>query len=272
MTDYFSYNDGKGIVPDGAFRISPSQVSRYFDQTSQWYREFLLGEKGFQGSTASELGTIVHAAAAMYFDHQCVYGKQIEDYLDSITDPEIDKSIIREQYPIMIETLINEFLSTNLGTHSEQFLWHEVLPGIGVGGSIDNYDKNKATITDFKTMGSLDKARLPKSFPRAYWFQQMLYAWLMIKNGFKVDYVRLAFVTRNNTGRFNDKGKALKDYPSEVYTLIEQVTDESLEIIDGCVNTIAHSVQLWQNHPELRFALAQDWRLRAPEKPKLFKD
>ena len=50
MTDknYFAYNEGRDITK-GAFRISASQVSKFFDKTSEWYHEHLLGQKSFKG-------------------------------------------------------------------------------------------------------------------------------------------------------------------------------------------------------------------------------
>jgi len=270
--DYFSYNDGKGIIKPGDFRISPSQISRFFDDTNRWYREFLLGEAGFQGSTATELGNVVHAAAAMYIDSKSVDRQQLINHVNSIKNPEIDKSVINSQYQVMIETLINGYLSENVGTNSEEFIWKEIYPGIGVGGSVDMYNANTHKITDFKTMGSLDKARLPSKFPRAYWFQQLVYAWVTIQNGRPVDFIELAYVTRSNVNRTNDKGKPLKDYPSVVHVIREAVTAESLALIESVIYLIADSVKTWQTQPELRYLLAQDYRLKQPPAAVLFKD
>ena len=272
MNKYFQYCDGAGIVKPGDFRISASQVSRFFDQTSQWFNEFLEGQSGFQGSTASELGNCVHAAAAMYIDNGAVDYRAIEEYIDNIKDPDIDKDVIRAQYEIMINTLIDGYLDGNKGTDSELFIWKEILPGIGAGGSIDKYDRNRAKITDFKTMGSLDKARLPSKFPRAYWFQQMTYAWVLTQNGYPVDYIELVYVTRHNTGRVNDKGKALKDYPSQVHIVRETVTAETLEIIGNCLKLVAESVDTYKKQPELRHLLSQDMRLKVKPAPTIFKD
>lgn len=271
MNNPFEYNDGKDITGD-AFRISPSQLSRFFDDTSSWYREMLLGESGFQGSTASELGTVVHAAAEMYHNTGQVDTQAIEAYITNLTTPDLDKNEIRFQYRFMVEALINCYLSTNKGTDTELFIWQELIPGVGVGGSIDKYNEHKATITDYKTMGSLDKARVPSVFPRAYWFQQLTYAWVLRKQGKPVDYLELVYVSRNNTGRTNDKGKALKDYPSEVNIVRLQVTQNDLDIIESCLMLVAESVKTWNEHPELRHLLAQDMRLKTKPKPKLFKE
>ena len=272
MTDYFSYNTGTDVIPSGAFRISPSQLSKFFDSTSQWYREHLLGEApAFTGSTASELGNCVHAAAHMYFDTKSVDKQAILSYINSITNPDVDKSILRAQIKPMIETLINQFLKLNVGTHAEYFAHTLISPGVYAAGSIDMYDERKATIYDFKTTGSLDTARIPTSFPRAYWFQQMTYAYILRQQGLPVDYLKLVYITRDNTGRISEKtGKPLKDYPSECHIVTELVTQDSLDLIKGVLKLIAASVTTWQSNPELRYLLAQDYRLFSPSKPKLF--
>lgn len=271
MTDYFSYNSGS-TLPESAFRIAPSQLSRFFDSTSQWYRENLLGEApAFTYSTASELGTVVHAAAHMYHDTRTVDRSSIEAYISSLP-PDVDKALIREQYPVMVETLINQHLSSNLGTHAEFFSSLEILPGIFIAGTVDSYCSRRRRIRDYKTMGSLDTARLPTSFPRAYWFQQLTYAYILIQNGHPVDFIDLVYVTRNNTGRYNDKGKPLKDYPSQVHVLTEPVTAENLDLISGVLKLVAHSVRHWHQNPDHRYLLAQDFRLYVKPKPTLFKD
>jgi hypothetical protein len=273
MTDYFGYNNGSDVIPKDTFRISPSQLSKFFDQTNQWYREHLLGEAGFQGSTATHLGNCVHAAAQMFIETGRVDNSAIVKYVNSITDPEVEKPIINEQHPYMINSLLDLIANTPITKpECELFAHAEVLPGVVAAGSIDMYSANNGgTITDWKTMGSLDKARLPAKFPRQYWFQQMTYAWILRQQGKPVSQCRLVYITRNNTGRFNDKGKPLKDYPSQTHILTEPVTDESMQIIEGVLKVVAESVLLWNSNPEYRHILAQDDRLRAPKKPKLFK-
>lgn len=269
MNQYFNYNDGAGIVPENAFRISASQLSRFFDQTSQWYHEFLLGEEGFQGNTSTELGNCVHAAAAMYTDTKSVDKIAISNYIDTlIGKPDVDTRVIREQHKPMIEALINQYLARNVPTHREEFIWQEILPGIGVGGSCDAYDANTGTIIDYKTTSSKSA---PSSFYRSYWFQLMTYAWIYKQMDRPVNKLRLVYVSRNETGRISETtGKPMKDYPSTVWTLEHTITEQDMNIINGCINTVANSVKLWNENPELRFALAQDWRLYEKPKPELF--
>lgn len=266
MKDYFSYNDGAGIVPEDHFRISPSQLSRFLDSTSQWYREFLLGEApAFAGNTASELGTCVHAGAQMYAETGEIYFDQIASYITSISNPEVDPSRIFEQHEPMLDALVNQYLSFNMPSDTELFLYKEIIPGIGVGGSIDSIIGS--TIVDYKTTSSLTP---PKTISRPYWFQQMAYVWLARMNGYSINTIRLVFITAQEVNRISEKtGKSLKDYPSTVTLVEHHVTDQDIEIIDSTLKLVAHSVKAWNDQPEIRHLLAQDWRLRPTPSLKL---
>lgn len=273
MIDYFKYNDGRDIIPEDVLRISPSQLNKFFDTTHQWWAENFYDEAGFEGNTASELGNCVHAAAAMYFDSGQVDKTAIEQYINSISNPEVDNTEIQAQWKIMSEKLINDFLMRNKGTESEPFVGAEVIPGVWAAGSIDMYDENKATIYDYKTTGSLDRARIPTSFPRSYWFQQMTYAWIQRQNGNPVDHLELVYITRDNCGRISEKtGKPMKDYPSEVHRLKHTITSDDMEIITSCLNLVAESIRFWQDNPEYRHLITQDMRRKEKPKPKIFKD
>lgn len=265
--NYFSYNTGKDVTKD-AFRIGASQVSKFFDSTTSWYRENLLGEEGFTGNTASTLGTIVHAGIEMYIDTGEVDWEAIDAHLDTITDPEIDVNHIYSQYEVMISTAI-DYIQTNFSSNTikaEQFVFHEILPGIGAGGSIDALRGD--TIIDWKTTGAKTP---PTRFSRNYWFQQMTYAWVLKQQGIDIRYLKLVFITKNETGRVSEKtGKPLKDYPSTCTVVTEEVTDENLDLIGSCLKLVAESVQTWEKDPSIRHLLAQDMRLKPKPKPILF--
>lgn len=262
---YFTYNAGKDITGDG-FRISPSQLSRFFDETSKWFREFLLEEEGFQGNTGSTLGTIVHGCLHMCYDNGTYGDDLVEEYLATISNPEIDKDHIRNQYPSMVAAAL-PFLEQNRPTEMEKFVAHEVMPDIWVGGSIDAIRGD--TIYDFKTTSSKTP---PKGFSRPYWFQQMAYAWVLKQQGADIRFIKLLYITQADVNRVSEKtGKALKDYPSTLTVVPEEVTQEKLDLIGSCIDLVAESVQTFKSTPELRHLLAQDNRLKVKPKPVLFK-
>ncbi len=263
--DYFAYNEGKEIT-DGAFRISASQVSKFFDNTSQWYRENLLGETGFEGNTATNLGTIVHAGIEMFVTEGEVDWEVLQTHIDSIDHPEIDNDYITSQYATMIHAAL-PYVENNMPDVVEEFIFHEILPGIGAGGSLDARYYN-GRIKDWKTTSAKSP---PTKFSRSYWFQQMVYAWVLKQKGITIDYIDLVFITTSETGRWSEKtGKALKDYPSTCTVITEPVTQEGLELIGSCLAIIAESVDVWNKQPELRHLLAQDSRCKVKPKPITF--
>lgn len=265
--DYFTYNNGEAVTK-GAFRISASQVSKFFDSTSQWYHEHLLGEGGFTGSTASNLGTVVHAGIEMYVTDGAVDYAALEAHINSIDDPEVDNNEILKNYAHMIDTALS-YVGSNMPEVVEEFVFHELLPGVGVGGSIDARYVAKRRLKDWKTTSA---KTAPTKFSRSYWFQQMTYAWVLKQKGITIDYIDLVYITKGEVGRVSEKtGKPLKDYPSVVSVVTEEITDEKLELIGSCLKLIAESVQTWKEQPELRHLLAQDLRLKAKPKPVLFK-
>lgn len=264
LKDYFTYNDGKDIT-NGAFRISASKVSDFFDRTSAWYHEHLLGEGGFQGSTASELGTVVHAGLEMQSLEGQVHHNAIEDYVLSIENEEVDKQDIMSAYLPMLDAGL-QYLERHPQDVVEEFVFHELLPGIGVGGSIDA--RTQRIITDWKTTSA---KTAPTKFSRAYWFQQMTYAWVLKQKGVNIEYLKLVYITKADVNRVSEKtGKPLKDYPSVVTEVVEEVTEEKLDLIGSCLMLIAESVQLWAERPDLRHILAQDMRLKPKPKPIIF--
>lgn len=267
--DYFVYNDGSDVT-NGAFRISASKISKFFDRTSEWYHEELLGEGGFTGSTASYLGTVVHAGIEMYVTDGEVDYDAIEKFILSIEDPEVDGDDILRSYPSMLGVALDYVENGNKPDVVEQFVFHEVLEGVTVGGSIDAMYIARRRLKDWKTTSA---KTAPTRFSRGYWFQQMVYVWVLRKKGIIIDYIDLVYITKGEVGRVSEKtGKPLKDYPPTCSVVTEEVTESALELIGSCIHLVAESVKAWKEQPELRHLLAQDYRLKPKAKPILFKN
>lgn len=270
MGAYFSYNPGD--VPEGAFKISPSQLSRFFDNTREWVGEFFLDEPGFKGNTMSNLGNVVHGLAEMSMSGEPVDYAKAEAFIDSLEDPEIDKAFIRRNYQPMFEALQSQFLWNATGT-PEVFLKEEIAPGVFLGGSIDLL--NDEEVTDYKATSALNA---PTDVRRAYYFQQMCYVWLARKKGMNIKRFRLVYITTHEVGRISEKtGKPMKDYPTTVSHVVHEVTDSDIELIEGVMKLVADFVLAWKAYPEIRHVLAQDYRLKgslpinmSKEKPSLF--
>lgn len=272
-TGPLAYNNGVGVLKPGDFRISASGIARFFTAPTAWFRENLLGESGFVSSTASVLGTCVHYVAETYaktHDFTEQNKQEIEDYIVAHTDPsftdynnEVDGDIIRSQYKIMAQNVVSEYLAYNQPDQVEPFVTEEILPGIFVGGSIDNI--SPGMIVDYKTT-SLTK--LPESIKFEYKLQLLTYAWIMRKQGTPIDRIRIVYVSRDVVGAISPKtGKQFKSYPSEVKVLTENITEQDFEYIEGIIKLIAASVDRWNKVPDDRYLLAKDYRLKTSEAP-----
>lgn len=251
------YNNGENVVPKGHIRVGASGIAKFITSTRQFWGELMLGEEGFVGSTASVLGTCTH----FYGEDSLLNGEvdqaEIEKYIEK--HPHLDQDFIREQHPIMGGALLDYIQSNLSGTLvPERFVFEEILPGIGVGGSIDLIAGD--TIIDWKTTSALSA---PKTMSYQYRLQLLTYAWILRKQGHTINRIRIVYITTNVTGRVSETtGKPMKDYPTDVTVLNEQITDEDMDMIEGIINVICHSVKRWQEVPADRFLLAQDWRLK----------
>lgn len=270
MHDYFKYNEGYDQLPEGAFKVSPSRLSKFFDATSAWYDENLQGGEGFTGNTASHLGTVVHALAEAYVkEGQFLSDSLVEEYLDSIQDPEVDKDYIRMQYPIMAATLRDQFLCKNDFATTEAFIHKKIKKHVYAAGSTDALLVDH-TLVDYKTTSALSA---PTSISRNYWFQQMTYVWIYRHIGIPVNRFKLVYVTTNDVGRVSEKtGKPLKDYPTEVVELVHDVSSNDMEIIENCLKVVADSVIAWDEMPEIRHLLSQDYRNKQLLRSDVFKN
>jgi len=267
-----AYYSGKREVGDTSFRISASQISRFFSHTNQWYREHLLKEDGFLSSTSSVLGSVVHRMAEQYARNGEVTEqdyKDIEEYIDAYTtpgydeyNPEVDATVIRQQYPIMGNTLINGYVADNMPTEVEPFYYKEMLPQIGIGGSVDGVliEDGITCVTDYKTINTLS---IPDKISYQYRLQLLVYAYLLSKNGHNVQQIRIIYVSRNNVGRVSEKtGKPLKSYPSQVKVITETINQQDLLFIEDIIKLVTESVECWNKLPKMRYLLAQDFRLK----------
>jgi len=182
------YNDGTNIVPKGEFRIGASGISRFFTSTSSWVKENLTDQgKAFIGNQGSVTGTILHGLAEAYLKDDELSDEVIHAYIakQSTIIDDLDTNYVYEQYPIMWNAL-KLWLDSNVykaEAISEEFIYQELLPGIGVGGSIDFYSPETMTLYDFKSYRSKTK---PKAIAYAYRSQLLTYSLLLIKKHQKI--------------------------------------------------------------------------------------
>jgi len=248
--DYF---DGKNELPEGAIRIGASSFSTFVSRPWQWFKEQILGIGGFDGSTASVIGTIVH-----YCSEQKAQGKEpdtneIDQYIENQSgNINVDKSIVADNWKPMAMELVNSYVLPNINQYTsvEEFITYDLGDGIYVGGSIDAIQGD--TIVDYKTYNSATK---PSSIPAHYKQQLLVYAWVLKQHNRIMDRIRLVYINRPiDTRRASEKtGKPIGKYtPPEVTVLTELITSEDLKWIGDMISLAKDKLLATEQHPELR--------------------
>lgn len=285
MTTELHYVSGQTIIPENAFGISPSGVSKFIEKTHEWYQEMILGNKSFTGSTATVLGSIVHFCAEQFIKHKKVNYDEIYKYIftqtcllkpdeeflaltteeskieyltNNCNNTEIDAIYILEQWRPMGQALINHLIKTGIPEQSEPMVKAEVMPGYWASGSIDAI--RHGMIIDYKTTSD----KTPKQYiPMHYRYQLLTYAWICKQNNMPIDRISIIWVTNNDINRISETtGKAMKDYPTQAVQVIEQVTETDYQFIESILTMIASTVDASRTHPELTWLLFKDPRLR----------
>lgn len=269
----FKYYDGLDQLPAGAFKISPSGVEKFFSDKTTWYRENLLGEdKKFTGSTSTVLGTCCHAAAEVVANaimegvpHDSdELADAIEDYISTYDDNEnYDTDKIRSLWYSMAEPLIKDYVLQSNTVATENYISHELLPGVWVGGTYDAITSTapgdslenpigQLTVRDYKTASSK-----PSMFSYAYKLQAYTYAYILHQKGIKVSQVELCYTIQPT-----------KTLPVRTFNFTAPFDDQAYVFIEGILMLIAESVQCFKDWPDMQYLLAADYRLKKNDIPR----
>jgi hypothetical protein len=240
------------VLPDDAkFKISPSQIAKFFNLPSVWYKEEVLGEKEFTGNTSTYLGTIVHKAAELFLTNKPLDKIILDGYVDTIDNPDVDKSEIKKHYPAMVEALANEYL---IGVDRdtalcERQVYTPIKDGIYVGGSIDLIETRNGMVVDFKTTNTKPNTT---SIPVHYKIQLLAYWYMLRSNGYKnLDRIRLVYVV-----------KPTKTLPVRVFKVTETVSPEDYTLINDTLKLMADTMLLHYEKPELDYIMFKSYKLK----------
>ena len=274
----FEYYDGAKHLPDGAFKISPSGVEKFFSDKVTWYSENLLGAaKKFTGSTATVLGTCVHAAAEVVatckienipYDSEELHDA-VQAYINTYAaNEDYDVGKIETLWHNMAEMLIKDFVLEANTLATENYITHELIPGVWVGGTYDAITSSDPTATwqdvlDGKNVGTLTirdyktASKLPSSFSYAYKLQAYTYAYILHQKGIKINEVELCYAVQP-TKTIGIRTKNFKlPFDEAAYNFIE-----------GILHVIADSVQCFKDWPDLRYLLMHDYRQKINDIPR----
>jgi hypothetical protein len=251
------------IPENGIMKFSPSQFSKFIQAPHNWYRSEVLGEDGFSHNTSSVLGTVVHYCAEMVAKGEEVNKKVIEEYIiGKLVHDDYVPGIVMGQYTEMAERLVNDYVLENEFFEVETQHIAHLKDGYYAAGTLDalHGDKNDCLIVDYKTYSSKTK---PKVIPAYYKYQLLVYAFILIQNGYNPTRIRLVYVNRNIEGEISEKTqKRMKSYPPEVTILTENVTDEDIEFIGGLLELAVDTCEASKKHPELTHVIWHDPRLK----------
>ena len=131
---------------------------------------------------------------------------------------------ISDMINLFIGTAVHDLLERHdKGEYVELYLKHEILDGYYVSGKIDKFDRLNMEVVDYKT------ARVSKIVYndfRDWRMQGLIYAWLLLKNGYYADKIRfiallkdwshLAKYTKNNNDDYYPES-AVYIYEQKVY-------------------------------------------------------
>ena len=262
MSTRLDYIPGSSIVPPDVFTISPSSLGKFFDEPYTWYREHVLGERSFDQTTSTCLGTIVHFCGEDFILSGQVDRTEIYRYLYSVvcptnspefpsTEPEmlavlqsykhvsIDIQHILNQYRPMGNALLDYIrkLPKHAPLVSEQMVAAEVIPGFYIAGSCDL--RQGSNLYDFKTTSALSAS--------------------------------IIWITTNQVNRISpDTGKPMKDYPATCSVSKSIIIDEqSLEFIESILKLVAETVQFVLANPDKAYITFRDYRLKLSEIPQI---
>ena len=264
IKDMLQYNDGKDTLPDGAFRISPSQIGMFFAYPRIWYENQFLNKNKFLGNSGSVKGTGMHAVAEKYAKDKVVNETDVlavEEYIgeQAALYDTVEEDEVLKHWKHMGIALVN-YIKDDLPTHAEDFKAMEIMPNIWLGGSIDAYNENTGTVTDYKSYGGGLSA--PKAIKFEYKIQLLAYAMLYRNEGYQVNTIRIIYVTNHNVNRLNAKGKPLPDYPAKATELTLAMTPELWEEAENAIQLIADTVTLHKAHPEYIYLLYKSMALK----------
>lgn len=230
-----------GDVEKDKFKISPSQLSSFFNDSAEWFRKNVTKDEVFEGNTNTVLGTVVHYFAECYANNKKPNIIEIEDFINSYNDnPEVDVSEVKKNYKGMVDVLKSEYLEKSMTpTEVEPFIKYELEPGFVVAGSVDA--RIGKTVVDYKTCkvkpSGMDKHRL----------QLMTYAYIYSKLGIDIEKIRVVYVQR-----------ATKTLPPRIWEFEEEVTFFDFNWIEEQLKIVSGSLKLYQQYPHLKDILFRD--------------
>lgn len=190
------YNQGD--IKEGQFRISPSQLNKFFSDSGSWYKENVLNQNRFEGNTSSVIGSLLHHRIEEYYKGNFInldtLTEEEFEYLARYKDnPVVDGWVVPEDFIAMWKVWLDSEWSMLEPIVVEPFISKQVTDEYIIGGSVDMVYKlpnGKVVLVDWKTT-----AKKPSSVTQ-YLMQNKAYCWIYEQLGKKIDYYSWVYITR----------------------------------------------------------------------------
>ena len=241
IPEMFQYVD----VPtpeDCIHKISPSQISKFFEYPRLYYEERIQGkESDFQGNTSSVLGTINHhifkcVALGKEVKREDI-NEQLKKYSELKPELNLDLNEIMTNYPLVAEVVVNDYIlkSTASLVKVEEQVLIQVDDGIYLGGTYDRLEGD--CIVDYKNVGTKPNEN---AIPFNYKIQLLSYAYALRKLGHEVNRIRLVYGVRPT-----------KTIGARCIVVTESIDYVAEKLINDTIKLISESVIICHNRPEL---------------------
>jgi hypothetical protein len=236
------------LPEDCFFKISPSSISKFFDFPVIWYKEQILGDRQFTGSTATVLGSIIHGLAEFYAKGLPTDRDLVEKYLrQHMMNPEVNCKEIRDLYPDMAKLLINDYIKHNKPTEVEVSIVTQIEPGIYLGGTCDNL--TGTTVVDYKNVSQKPAG---DTIPWGYYIQMMAYAYLYRKEKkVNVDRIRLVYTIRPT-----------KTIGPRLHIVNRTIDETDYKAFEDVLTIMCDTVKLSRLKPEFNHILFKSMQLK----------
>ena len=257
--DYKDIFEYKGTPVPKGIRISPSQISKFFDYPKIWYQEEILKQpKEFKGSTSTVLGTTLH-----YIFEQALLNNEISKtelneairkYRKTLPAENINAEEVIGLYPEMAIPVIQEFIdplrSSNAKFTIEEPLCYKLDDGIYLAGKTDLIYDN--VVSDYKNASTKPSTVDKGIIPFNYKIQLLAYAYIKHKTAI-IDpkFIEINYIVRPT-----------KTIPARYFRVRETILEEDWRLIEDTLQLIVDTIKLIQEQPNLAYIVFKSMGLK----------
>ena len=235
-------------IPEGHIKIKPSGIANFWNYPSSWYKDTFLGEQTFKGNTASELGSVIHELADKAAGNEYITRTEVNEYIDSIDNEDVDKQVIKDNWYEMSELLINQYVLRNIPDLHEHSMQLDLGDSITMAGTLDGY-YNSGIVNDYKSTGKKPKT---DAISWNHWVQLMAYAKMLVEEGKEVNRLRITWIVRPTA-----------TLPARLFVVNHEVTDKDWKEFDDILKIMVDTIKLSQSQPELNHVLFKSMNLES---------